>query len=718
MKTFTNRLVTQFNGNRGQLTVQWNEQAETEPVEILIYEDIGVDPWDGTGLSPKDFKAALDAVPKGRGAKARINSPGGSVWDGMTMRNLWNEFKGRKEVCIDGIAASTASWMLLDADEVCMPKGAQMFIHDAWGIVIGNAKDCAEMAGQLDKTSDQIADFYANKSGKPASYFRDLMKAETLMTGEECKAAGLIDRLTDDNPVTNFTSDALATMKNRLAVVRNSVASLGAGKQTTKGNTIMDKTKMLALLNKWGVTVPENATDEQLMALIEAGPAKAPENKGELETLKNEIAELTRMRNEAKKREVTDAINQFVNDDKVSEAEKEAEIKLCIADESRLTILNARQPRTPGVQPVNIVITENSSAQDLVKGYNQFQAPMNAWKRGNDISMKSLSEAAINKGLFIIKNAARLGQMMNANTIAAELKRSVILQSAIVDFRRILLQLNQFSTVFQNVPLEGTNKVEVPFYDLDSSASTEFVLATGYTTIGNTTTDKREITIGTGATDGARLFQALSFTSEEFARQPYLKIQQLATLKAEKLAYDIVTDVLGVVTAANYGAAGYTGPAATMLYTDVVDLSVACKTWPQAGRRLFVSAEIDGSLRKDAALRDNSAFSANVAQDAVIPKLAGFDYIVNPNIPSNSENLIGFAAFMSAILVATAPVPPREEVRNNGTTYELVVDPQTGIAFEYRTMGDSVTDKAIHVIECSYGFAKGNGNALKRIVSA
>jgi hypothetical protein len=46
------------------------------------------------------------------------------------------------------------------------------------------------------------------------------------------------------------------------------------------------------------------------------------------------------------------------------------------------------------------------------------------------------------------------------------------------------------------------------------------------------------------------------------------------------------------------------------------------------------------------------------------------------------------------------------------------VDPQSGAALEYRTFGNNVLDTATHTIECSFGWAKGNGNALKRIVSA
>src|SRR4051812_39404869 len=101
--------------------------------------------------------------------------------------------------------------------------------------------------------------------------------------------------------------------------------------------------------------------------------------------------------------------------------------------------------------------------------------------------MNALRDASVAKAVFFRNHAKRLLQVVNTNTVAAALKRQVILQNIIVDFTRRLLPLNMFSTVFQNVPLQGLNTVEVPFYDLDSSASTSFVSGTGYTTIGNTT---------------------------------------------------------------------------------------------------------------------------------------------------------------------------------------------------------------------------------------
>src|ERR1041385_355649 len=106
-------------------------------------------------------------------------------------------------------------------------------------------------------------------------------------------------------------------------------------------------------------------------------------------------------------------------------------------------------------------------------------------------------------------------EMLNAagdNNIDAALKRAAILQTVVTDFARRLLPLQAFATVFSDVPLQGLDTIEIPFYDLDGTASTSWNGAVGYVA-GTTTTGKREITVD------RRKYQGLQFTSQEIARQ-------------------------------------------------------------------------------------------------------------------------------------------------------------------------------------------------------
>jgi hypothetical protein len=188
----------------------------------------------------------------------------------------------------------------------------------------------------------------------------------------------------------------------------------------------------------------------------------------------------------------------------------------------------------------------------------------------------------------------------------------------------------------------------------------------------------------------------------------------------EKLASDIVADVLTVVTNANFGAAAIIKAAALFDSDDLATLKVACKLWPEGGRGLILDSAYDASLLKDAAFKSamNAASDSAIKEGRLFPRVFGFSYTESPTIPANGENLVGFAVFQSAVLVAFAPVPPVQEVRNAGTTYQLVVDPMSGVALEYRTFGNNVLDTATHLVESSFGWAKGNGNAIKRITSA
>lgn len=127
-----------------------------------------------------------------------VNSPGGDVYDGIAIRNALRQSPAHIIVHVDGIAASAASYIACAGDEVVMGENAEIMIHDAWTIVLGNAEELRVAAGDLDRISDNIAAMYAEKAGGTAADWRELMKAETWYTAEEAVAAGLADRLDSD----------------------------------------------------------------------------------------------------------------------------------------------------------------------------------------------------------------------------------------------------------------------------------------------------------------------------------------------------------------------------------------------------------------------------------------------------------------------------------------------------------------------------------------
>lgn len=705
-----------------------NLEDESKPAEILIYDQIGKDWFSEDGINAKMFADELKKIPLNRDILLRVHSPGGNVFDSIAIYNMLDARRDRVTAQIDGVAFSCASWIILAAKEVRMPKTARMMIHDASGFSVGNAEEMRKLADLLDRESNNIADIYAKKTGKSSADMRALMKAETWMNGDEAKKRGFVDVVTDGAVMNcQFENLPFNIRSNTEIIVDKETGQDDKQSLAKNGTKIMDRAKLLKTLRNFGVTISDDATDDQIFAALaglkiatESNPGNALPNKSDetIAALQLAVTALTNQASEKRKGEVAIAVQSAIDNDQIPANQKDSWVKMAMDDTTGtvLTNLAALPSKPPGAPPIDIEVTD-VAPKDIGAGLAKFNEPTKSWQRGNSVPMRVIRDAAVNRGLFINKHRNNLISVWNTNTIATELKRSVILQEVITDFARIILPLRAFSTVFENVPLEGTNKVQVPFYDLDATASTSWVAGTGYVA-GNTTTDKREITVGTGATDGDRIYQGLSFTSEEIARQPYLNIVQFARLKVEKLAYDMFTDVLGVVTLANYGAAGLTVPASAFDSEDMADLKLACKLWPETGRSVIIDSAYDANLLKDPSVKSKMDSGMDALITGMVPKIMGFDYYTIPTIPSNAENLTGFAVFQSAILVATAPVPPVEEVRNAGTNYQVIVDPGTGIALEYRSFGDNTLDTGKHFVEVSYGFAKGNGNALKRIVSA
>lgn len=815
--------VTPF--RNGRITVQFNQLEEQEPVTIQIYEDIGDDPFaENCGFTAKDFSDALQDIPRNRPIDLRINSAGGNVWDGFAIKTLLDEWPARKTASIDGMAASVASWLPMSVDEIRAPRHAQMFIHPAWGITMGNAQDHIKAAQDLERTTGQIADIYARKTGMPSADCRSLMEANTLLTAEEAYDYGFIDRLTDDRPVANFTETQFNNMKAKLALMLNSVGkslpTKPAGDKPSKptNRTDMTKAQMIALLNKWGISNLKDADEKHLAFLIDQGkawclknlknydadkvtkmmadhdadgdddddddgePKNAPDvdpasgadpdheppgKKKEGELWKEAAANNRRMEQmlnriekrelEAKRTVVSNRIKAAVEADKIPAGQMDAWIEdaLQAKDTDKfLNRLDELEARPPGVRPLSVAVGESSSVEELNKAVENLMAPQNHLMRNRSrgdydtrrvigLNCKQLSQIINSLKKFDSEGnlTGPLRQMWdawaaqssasprNANTMSSGLLRQVILSEVMRAFRRRLIALSFFAHTFQNVPLEGTDVIQVPYYPLDTVASQDFVQANGYQITPNAQTLSKSITVGGigGAKSPGigRKYKGLQFSAYEIRRQPWLDIQKLTVMAGEQLALDVLNDIITAwINQANFGNAVFSGPAAAFS-ADVVStqLQVAANRadWPEPMRNLVLDTAYYASLLADPYVK---AFlnigSTEPVREAKVGGLYGFENTVqNPRIPQTGDaNLIGWMSWPSSILVATAPIMPAPGEMLRLVTAETVVDDQTGLSFTYKYWGDPMFSTDYEIIECTYGSGLGELAALKRLVSA
>lgn len=175
-------------------------EFRAEGGSLFLYDVIASDDeeayWWG-GISPRQF---IEALAQTTGpVTLRINSPGGSVFGAQAMVAAMRAHGQPITAQIDSLAASAASVIAAEAAECVMSPGSMLMIHKAWGLTVGNADDHGSAAALLDKIDGQIAATYARRAGGDAEQYMTLMAAETWFTADEAIAAGLADRVIEDN---------------------------------------------------------------------------------------------------------------------------------------------------------------------------------------------------------------------------------------------------------------------------------------------------------------------------------------------------------------------------------------------------------------------------------------------------------------------------------------------------------------------------------------
>jgi ATP-dependent Clp endopeptidase proteolytic subunit ClpP len=176
---------------------------DPDATDVLIYSSIGG--W--FGMWADEFVDELKAVTTSK-INLRLNSPGGSVFDGIAIANAIRSHPATVTVYVDSLAASIASVIAMSGDRLVMMPQSQIMVHNASGGCYGDATEMTKMADLLDKQSKNIAQAYAQHTGRPLAEWIDYMSSETWFTAEEAVTVGLADeampmkpKKTDAEPV-------------------------------------------------------------------------------------------------------------------------------------------------------------------------------------------------------------------------------------------------------------------------------------------------------------------------------------------------------------------------------------------------------------------------------------------------------------------------------------------------------------------------------------
>ncbi len=178
---------------KNSIKMNWYDiknEAFSNLTEVMIYDEIG-----NYGVDAKSFIDEVKAIPTDKSVLLRINSPGGSVIDGLAIYDAISRMPQKVTTRIEGMAASMASVIALAGDEVTMSANSLYMIHNVWGGETGESTDLRKAADLMDKMGDRLVSIYMSKTGESEEQIRAWMDKETWFDSSEAVKAGFIDKI-------------------------------------------------------------------------------------------------------------------------------------------------------------------------------------------------------------------------------------------------------------------------------------------------------------------------------------------------------------------------------------------------------------------------------------------------------------------------------------------------------------------------------------------
>jgi ATP-dependent protease ClpP protease subunit len=134
------------------------------PNEINLFGPIGRT-QDGSGVTAQQVKSLLAAADQNQPLVVRIDSEGGSVFDGLSIYEAFNNYPGPKKAIIESTAFSIASYIAMAFDEVEIAENGYVMIHEPASATDGTSSELKKSAELLDKLDQSMVTAYAKKTG-------------------------------------------------------------------------------------------------------------------------------------------------------------------------------------------------------------------------------------------------------------------------------------------------------------------------------------------------------------------------------------------------------------------------------------------------------------------------------------------------------------------------------------------------------------------------
>ena len=132
-----------------------------------------------------------------------INSPGGSVYDGLGIFDTMQHVKPDIHTVCVGLAASMGAFLLCAGEKGKRSslQHSRIMIHQPLGGASGQASDIRIQADEILFLKDRLNKELAERTGQPLEKIKDDTDRDFFMSPEEAVNYGLIDKVLNKRPV-------------------------------------------------------------------------------------------------------------------------------------------------------------------------------------------------------------------------------------------------------------------------------------------------------------------------------------------------------------------------------------------------------------------------------------------------------------------------------------------------------------------------------------
>ena len=194
------------------------KQTGDDEVELRIEGDIipadyvWLYEWlDEPYAAPNKFREELKKY-DGKNITVWINSNGGYMIAGCAIYTALMEFKGKKIVKIDGIAASAASVIAMAGDTILMSPASLIMIHNPWTFAVGDVHEFEKEVRALNACKEMIINAYEKKTKLSREKISDFMDEEKFFSPQEaienCFSDGMLYQDEEQRDFKNMISGA------------------------------------------------------------------------------------------------------------------------------------------------------------------------------------------------------------------------------------------------------------------------------------------------------------------------------------------------------------------------------------------------------------------------------------------------------------------------------------------------------------------------------